>query len=232
VPPAWRKGPASAESLGVDLGAGAFGLLLGLVAGPFADRVATNAPARLPLFARAPFSRRVLLVAAATAVFGAWAGLEFGFTFEALIAAVFCWVLVVITRTDLEHRLIPNRVVLPGALLMVAARTLDDPSLGWLLAGIGAGLVLFLIALAYPRGMGMGDVKLAAFLGAGLGLAVIVALFVGFLAAGVPALVLLLRHGGAARKRAIPLGPFLALGGIVALFAGDQILDWYVGLGS
>jgi len=216
----------------VDLGAGVVGLVLGLVAGPIADRIATNAPARLPLFAQAPLSRRVLLVTAATSLLAAGAGLEFGFTLEALIASVFCWVLVVITRTDLEDRLIPNRVVLPGAVVILVARTIDEPSVGWLLAGLGAGLVLFLIALAYPRGMGMGDVKLAAFLGAGLGLAVTVALFVGFIAAFLPAAVLLIRHGRAARKRAIPLGPFLALGGVIALFAGDQILDWYVGLGS
>jgi leader peptidase (prepilin peptidase)/N-methyltransferase len=92
--------------------------------------------------------------------------------------------------------------------------------------------VLFVIVLVYPKGMGMGDVKLAAFLGAGLGLSVIVALFAGFVAAFAPALALLIRHGGAARKRAIPLGPFLALGGVVGLFAGDQIVDWYLSLGS
>jgi leader peptidase (prepilin peptidase)/N-methyltransferase len=98
----------------------------------------------------------------------------------------------------------------------------------WILAGLGAGLGLFLLVLAYPQGMGMGDVKLALFLGCGLGLAVVVGLFVGFVAAAVPAVVLLVRHGRAARKQAIPLGPFLALGGVVALFAGDAILDWYL----
>jgi leader peptidase (prepilin peptidase)/N-methyltransferase len=77
--------------------------------------------------------------------------------------------------------------------------------------------------------MGMGDVKLAAFLGAGLGAVVAVALFVGVFAAFVPAVVLLARHGRAARKQAIPFGPFLALGGVVGLFAGDAILGWYLG---
>lgn len=216
----------------MDVGAGLVGLLLGLVAGPVADRVATNAPARLPLLASAPPSRRILFVTAATALLACGSGLEFGFTFEALIAAVFCWILVVITRTDLEHRLIPNRVVLPGALVVLVARTIDDPSVGWIAAALGAGLVLFVIALIYPRGMGMGDVKLAFFLGAGLGLTVAVALFAGFVAAFLPALWLILRHGGAARKRAIPFGPFLALGGVIALFAGDQILDWYLSFGS
>jgi leader peptidase (prepilin peptidase)/N-methyltransferase len=216
----------------VDVAAGSVGLLLGLLVGPVADRIATNAPARLPLLAAAPVSRRLLLVTAATALLGAAAGLDFAFTAEALIGAVFCWILVILTRTDLEHRLIPNRVVVPGMVLLLAARTLDDPSVEWLLAAFGAGLALFLLALVYPRGMGMGDVKLAGLLGAGLSVSVIVALFVGFIAAFVPAALLLVRHGAAARKRAIPFGPFLALGGVIALFAGDAILDWYVDFGS
>jgi leader peptidase (prepilin peptidase)/N-methyltransferase len=215
----------------VDLAAGLLGLLLGLVVGPVADRLATNAPAKDPLLRRVPFSPRVLLVTAATALLAAGSGLAFGFTFEALIAAVFCWILVIVTRTDFEHRLIPDRIVLPGIVAVVIARTLDDPSVEWILAAIGAGLGLFLVVFAYPKGMGMGDVKLAAFLGAGLGLSVVVALFIGFLAAFVPALVLLVRHGRAARKQAIPLGPFLALGGVVALFAGAAIIDWYTGDG-
>ena len=94
------------------------------------------------------------------------------------------------------------------------------------------GLVLFVIVLIYPRGLGMGDVKLSAFLGAGLGINVIVAMFVGFFVAFVPAAMLFVRHGREARKESIPLGPFLALGGVVALFWGDAILDWYRDLGS
>ena len=225
-----RKTRVSAEFRGcVDVGAGLVGLLLGLVAGPVADRIATNAPARLPLLASAPLSRHVLLVTTSAALLAGGCGLEFGFTFEALIACAFCWILVVITRTDFEHRLIPNRVVLPGAVVVLVARTLDHPSVGWIAAALGAGLVLFVIALLYPAGMGMGDVKLAFFLGAGLGLAVVVALFAGFVAAFLPALVLLVRHGSEARKRTIPFGPYLALGGVIALFVGDQIIDWYLG---
>jgi leader peptidase (prepilin peptidase)/N-methyltransferase len=220
------------ESRSVDVVAGLVGLLVGAAMGPVADRIATNAPARAPLLARVPRSPRLVPVLAGTALLGAGSGLAFGFTAEALIGAIFCWILVVITRTDLEHRLIPNRIVVPGAALMAVARTLDDPSVGWILAAFGAGLVLFLIVLVYPKGMGMGDVKLSVFLGAGLGLAVVVALFLGFIAAFVPAAALLVRHGRSARKQAIPLGPFLALGGVVALFAGDGILDWYIGLGA
>jgi leader peptidase (prepilin peptidase)/N-methyltransferase len=211
----------------VDVGAGLVGLACGLVAGPFADVLATTAPVEGRLWRRVPLSPRLPLVTAAVALLAGACGAVFGFTLEAFIGALFCFVLVVVTRTDLEHRLVPDRIVLPGAVVVLALRTVDEPSVGWLLGGLGAGLALFLLVLAYPQGMGMGDVKLALFLGAGLGLGVIVALFLGFLAGAVPAIVLLARHGRAARKQAIPLGPFLALGGVIALFAGDAILDWY-----
>jgi leader peptidase (prepilin peptidase) / N-methyltransferase len=211
----------------VEVGAGVVGLVLGLAAGPLADMLATTAPIEGRLLRRVPLSPRLPLVASATAILGAACGLAFGFTLEALVAGLFCFVLVVVTRTDFEHRLIPDRIVLPGALIVLALRTLDEPSVAWLLGGLGAGLALFLLVLAYPKGMGMGDVKLALFMGTGLGLGVVVALFVGFIAGAIPAIALLVRHGREARKLAIPLGPFLALGGVVALFAGDAILDWY-----
>ncbi len=216
----------------MDLAAGLVGLLVGLAVGPLADRLASNAPVGAPLLARVPFSPRLPLVTAATALLGGACGLVFGLTLEAAVGAAFCWILVIVTRTDLEHRLIPDRIVLPGALLMVVGRTVDEPSAGWILAGLGAGLALFLLVLVYPQGLGMGDVKLALFMGCGLGLAVVVGIFLGFIAGAVPAVVLLVRHGRAARKQAIPLGPFLALGAVVALFAGDAILDWYWDAGT
>lgn len=216
----------------MDLAAGLVGLLAGVLVGPVADRIATNAPLHDPLLRSVPRSPRLPVVLLGTALLGGACGLAFGFTLEAAAAALFCWVLVVITRTDLEHRLIPDKVILPGAVVVLALRTLDDPSLEWILSALGAGIVLFLVVLVYPRGLGMGDVKLSAFLGAGLGIAVIVAMFVGFFIALVPAAVLFVRHGASARKFAIPLGPFLALGGVIALFWGDAILDWYQGLGA
>jgi leader peptidase (prepilin peptidase) / N-methyltransferase len=211
----------------VDAAAGLVGLVLGIVVGPVADRLATNAPRHDPLLGSVPRSPRLLLVTGGTALLGGACGLVYGFSLEAVTAAVFCWVLVIVTRADFETRLIPDKVILPGAVLVLALRTIDDPSLEWILCALGAGLVLLLIVLVYPSGLGMGDVKLAAFLGAGLGISVIPALFAGFFVAFVPAFALLLRHGRDARKKAIPLGPFLALGGVVALFWGDAILDWY-----
>jgi leader peptidase (prepilin peptidase) / N-methyltransferase len=216
----------------VDLAAGLVGLLAGALVGPVADRIATNAPLHDPLLRSAPRSPRLPVVILGTTLLGGACGAVFGFTLEAAAATLLCWVLVVVTRTDLEHRLIPDKVVLPGAAGVLALRTFDDPSLEWILSALGAGLVLFLVVLAYPRGLGMGDVKLSGLLGAGLGIYVIVAMFVGFFIAFVPAAVLFVRHGKEARKSAIPLGPFLALGGVVALFWGDAILDWYRELGT
>lgn len=215
----------------MDATAGLVFLAAGLALAPVADVLATNAPIGAPLLRRARRSRRLPLVALATAGLGAACGLAFGLTLEALSAALLCWVLVIVTRTDLEHRLIPDRVVLPATVLLLALRTIDVPSVEWALSAFLAGLVLFVFVLVYPKGLGMGDVKLAAFLGAGLGALVAVALFLGFFAAFVPALVLLVRHGPAARKQAIPLGPFLALGAVLALFFGREIWDWYTGLG-
>lgn len=216
----------------MDAAAGLVGFVVGVLVGPLADRLATNAPEHHPLLRSVPRSARLALVTVACAVLGAACGLVYGFGLTALAAALFCWILVVITRTDLEHRLIPDAIVLPGAALVLVLRTIDDPSVEWVLSALGAGLVLFVIVLAYPKGMGMGDVKLSAFLGAGLGLSVIVAMFVGFFAAFVPAAVLMAKQGKEARRQAIPLGPFLALGGIVALFWGDAIFDWYRNLAS
>jgi leader peptidase (prepilin peptidase)/N-methyltransferase len=97
-----------------------------------------------------------------------------------------------------------------------------------LVAGAVAGGILFIVALAYPRGMGMGDVKLVAMLGLYLGRAVAPAVLIGLLAGAAVGGVMIARHGAAARKQAIPFGPFLALGGVVGLWAGDEIVDWYL----
>jgi leader peptidase (prepilin peptidase)/N-methyltransferase len=231
IPWAGARGPPRNPER-VNATAGIVGLLAGVLVSPLADRIATNAPHHDPLLRRVPRSPRLPLVALGLALLGGACGLVFGFTLEGAAATLFCWVLVVITRTDLEHRLIPDKVVLPSAVVLLALRTIEDPSVEWILSALGAGLVLFLIVLVYPRGLGMGDVKLSAFLGAGLGLSVVVAMFVGFFLAFVPALLLFARHGREARKAAIPLGPFLALGGVVALFWGDAILDWYKSLGT
>jgi leader peptidase (prepilin peptidase)/N-methyltransferase len=151
---------------------------------------------------------------------------------EAVIAAAGCAVLAAVTATDLERRIVPNRIVIPATAVALVAQTVREPRFEWVLACLAAGGALFLAALAYPAGMGMGDVKLAAFLGAWLGWNVFAALFVGIVAALVPSLVILARHGRAGRKMGIPCAPFLALGGVVALFAGDPLIEWYLDLGG
>ena len=103
-----------------------------------------------------------------------------------------------------------------------------DPSPAWAVGALGASGFLFVAALAYPAGMGMGDVKLALLLGAMLGKLVAVGLMLGMLFALVPSVVLLARHGSAARKMGIPFAPFLALGAVVALFVGNELLSAYL----
>jgi leader peptidase (prepilin peptidase)/N-methyltransferase len=173
---------------------------------------------------------RYPLVEATTALLVAGCVFRFGLTADAAVAAFFCAVLVAISATDVERRIIPNRIVLPAAAVVLAANTMLHPSAEWAVAGLGAALFLFVAALAYPGGMGMGDVKLALLLGVALGRAVPVAMMVGMLSALVPSVVLLARHGSAARKMRIPFGPFLAFGGVVALFAGTAILHAYLSL--
>jgi leader peptidase (prepilin peptidase)/N-methyltransferase len=173
---------------------------------------------------------RYPLVEAVTAFLIAGCVLKFGVTWDAAVAALFCAALVAVSATDVERFVIPNRVVLPAAAAVLAAQTLLHPSVEWTAGAFGASAFLLLAALAYPAGMGMGDVKLALLLGAMLGRTVPVGLMGGMLAALVPSVVLLARHGSAARKMRIPFGPFLALGGVVALFAGHILLNAYLGL--
>jgi leader peptidase (prepilin peptidase) / N-methyltransferase len=157
---------------------------------------------------------------------------KFGLTGTAAVAAFFCLALVAVSATDLEHRIIPNRIVLPATVIVLAANTALHPSPRWGLAALGASGFLFAAALAYPKGMGMGDVKLALLMGAALGKTVPVAMMIGMSSALVPGVYLLVRHGKAARKMGVPFGPFLALGSVAALFAGQWLLDAYFSLFS
>jgi len=151
----------------------------------------------------------------------------FGLSGEAVVSAFFCAVLVAITATDITHRIVPNRIVLPAAAVVLVAQTALSPSPEWALGAVGAAGFLLVAALAYPAGMGMGDVKLALLLGAMLGRLVGVGLMLGMFAALVPSAVLFARHGAAARKMGIPFAPFLAFGAVVALFVGKPLLDAY-----
>jgi leader peptidase (prepilin peptidase)/N-methyltransferase len=151
-------------------------------------------------------------------------------TGELVLGLVLCAVLVAITLTDLELRIIPNAFVLAGAVAGIAIvlgfdlGDLDERAIAVAAAG-GAFLV---IALAYPRGMGMGDAKLVAMMGIYLGRSIAPAVLVGLLAGSVVGVAMIARHGSDARKSAVPFGPFLALGGVVGLWFGDDLVDWYL----
>jgi leader peptidase (prepilin peptidase) / N-methyltransferase len=146
------------------------------------------------------------------------------------LGLVFVAVLAAVTLTDLERRVIPNVILLVGSVIGIGIVAATDPaSLPERAAAAGgAGAFLLLFALAYPRGMGMGDVKLAAVMGLFLGVSVVPALFVGIALGAFAGLTLMLRDGSGARKQAVPFGPFLAIGGVVGLLAGSQMIDAYL----
>jgi leader peptidase (prepilin peptidase)/N-methyltransferase len=173
---------------------------------------------------------RDLAIELATALVLVACVLAFGLTLEAAAAGIACAALVVATATDLERRIVPNAVVLPAAGAVLTLRTVSHPSPVWAIGAVGAAGFLLLAALAYPGGMGMGDVKLALLIGALLGRTTPVGLFLGLLFALAPSVVLIARHGRGARRLAIPLAPFLAGGAVVALFAGEHILHAYLGV--
>jgi leader peptidase (prepilin peptidase) / N-methyltransferase len=146
----------------------------------------------------------------------------FGLSSKAFLGAFFVTVLVVVSIIDLEERRLPNVIVLPAFAIVLAAHLALSPDRAaeWTIAAFGAALFLFLPTVIMPGGMGMGDFKLALLLGAMLGWAVVTAILVASVVGALAAIGVLLLRGAAARKQAIPFGPFLALGGIVALFVG------------
>jgi leader peptidase (prepilin peptidase)/N-methyltransferase len=155
--------------------------------------------------------------------------LVFGWSPDALVGAAGCAVLVAVTVTDIERRIIPNRIVLPATAVALVVQTLRDPGVEWLVASLAAGGFFLVLALVYPAGLGMGDVKLAAFLGAWLGWDVLVALLVGSLLGAAMAMVTLGREGGEGRKTILPYGPVLAVGGVAGLFFGEALMDAWLG---
>jgi leader peptidase (prepilin peptidase)/N-methyltransferase len=178
-----------------------------------------------------PISVRYPLVEFLTAALCVGAVLAGEGTAQTALGIGLILLVVPIALIDLETRLIPNRLTLPGAVLALALGLALDPSgePGRLIAGVAAGGFLLLAALAYPGGMGMGDVKLAGMMGLFLGSAVAPALFIALLSGTAVGAVVIARKGPrAGRKTAVPFGPFLALGAIVAVFAGQPLVHVYV----
>jgi leader peptidase (prepilin peptidase) / N-methyltransferase len=152
-------------------------------------------------------------------------------TIRVVLGLLLVTTLVPVTLIDLDTRRIPNAITLPSAIAaLVAGLALDlDFVPEQLIAGAAAFAFFFIAAYLYPRGMGMGDVKLAGVLGLYLGRAVAPAIFIALITGVLVGVIIIARVGQAAgRKTAVPFGPFLALGGIIAFFIGDAIVDAYV----
>jgi len=152
-----------------------------------------------------------------------------GFDGDLALELVFVAVLVAVAAIDLDHRIVPNKIVLPAAVWAIAGAALfrSEALPELLIAGTAAFVFLLLAALAYPAGMGMGDVKLAGTMGLYLGLSIAPALLVAFLAGSAVGIGALVREGAGARKKGLPFAPFLALGGLVGVLAGPELVDLY-----
>jgi leader peptidase (prepilin peptidase) / N-methyltransferase len=174
-------------------------------------------------------SPRYPLVELATAlVFAAVVGIR-GFDNDLVLELPLVAALIALAAIDFDHKLLPNAIVYPLAAYGAIATLLVDRGdlVENLAAGAGAFAFLLAAVVAYPRGMGMGDVKLAGAMGLYLGLSVIPALLVAFLSGSVVGVVILAREGAAGRKKAVPFGVFLALGGIAGVLAGPELIDVY-----
>jgi leader peptidase (prepilin peptidase)/N-methyltransferase len=176
-------------------------------------------------------SPRYPLVEAGTALLCGLVVLAKGLDKDAVIPLVMVLLMVPVTLIDLDHRIIPNKLMILGAVLAPALVLWLEPDaiVEHLIAGAAAGGFFLLAVLAYPRGMGVGDIKLAAVLGLFLGRAAGPAVFIALVSGTLVGALIMARKGVAeGRKTAVPFGPFLALGGVVALFVGDAMIDWYL----
>ncbi len=176
-------------------------------------------------------SARYPLVEALTGVLFAGAAYEFGLGLDLLSALALILALIALAGTDLEHRLLPNAIVGPAALVGFTLSVLDSPERWWvyLVSALAVAGGLFALAFAYPGGMGMGDVKMGGMLGAFLGPYAALAVFLGALCGAITGGVLM-ATGKMQRRHALPFGVFMALGGIVTLFVGPELWGLYLNL--
>ncbi len=176
-------------------------------------------------------STRYPLVEATTGLLFGLAAHRFGAGVQLLWALALVCALVCLAVTDLEHRLLPNAIVGPAAVVGLLLSTAADPG-GWWVYPVCAAVVgggLFAVSALYPGKMGMGDVKMGGMLGAFLGPYAALAVFLGA-AGGAVVGGALLASGRIRRGSALPFGTFMAFGGLVALFAGPEIVGAYLGL--
>jgi leader peptidase (prepilin peptidase) / N-methyltransferase len=212
-------GPATAWMMGLGLGVVAAGVVERRPGG------ALTVPTR-----RGPTRFTGPLVAGTCATVAAVVVALLGVTWAALATAALAVALVPVVILDVRHRLIPDLIVVPATAVALPASILADPVAWWrpLACSLGAGGFMFVLWALHPAGMGLGDVKLAALMGAALGPAVIAALAVAFGTGALLGAALLALVGGRARTVAVPFAPFLAAGAVVALWAGAPLVGWYL----
>jgi leader peptidase (prepilin peptidase) / N-methyltransferase len=178
----------------------------------------------------APSTRRRWVIAAVTAALFAALTARLGLHPQLVPALLLTALIVPASAIDINHRIIPDRINLPGALAVLVAAIAAQPDrwLELMLGGLGAALFLGLAWFFYPAGMGFGDVKLALMLGFGTGRYAVVALFAGFAISLVPSVALVARQGLKGRKSTFPFGPFLAAGAVVALLWGPELWNLWL----
>jgi len=181
-------------------------------------------PARLAKDVRTllPTGRTSIAVALLGAVLAVASVADFGMSGRALVGVVLCPVLVLLAAIDVQHRVLPNAIILPSVVVVMLIVAAADPAgfLEHLYAGLALFGFLFLFAAVFPAGLGMGDAKLGLLLGLALGSRTLSAMLAAFALSFVAAVWILAREGLAARKQTIPFGPYLALGAILAFFIG------------
>jgi leader peptidase (prepilin peptidase)/N-methyltransferase len=178
-----------------------------------------------------PISARYPLVEALTAVLMALVPIFLGVDSDIWLGFAFVLLLIPIAFIDLDHRIIPNKLTLLGAAvgIVLVAVFETDSILEHAIAAVAAFLFLFVAAIAYPAGMGMGDVKLAGVMGIYLGRNVAPAMLIALVSGTLVGAAIIARKGAKeGRKTAVPFGPFLALGSVIALYVGGDIVDWYL----
>lgn len=178
----------------------------------------------------APIAIRYPLVEAGTALLYGGVVAAKGLEAETILALAFVTALIPAALIDLDHQIIPNRIMAVAAIVGILLAALLAPGTlpTRLLAALAAGGPLFALVMLHPRGMGMGDAKLAGVMGLYLGWAVAPAMLIGFALGAVIGVAIVMRHGLSARKHAVPFGPFLAAGAVAAIFVGEPLVDWYL----
>ena len=178
---------------------------------------------------RARISPRYPIVEALTSLLFAFSYYFSGLSFELLLSVIFISALIIVSFTDIDHGIIPNVIVLPFAAVGIIINIILFPQKWWVILAFAFGAFLFMLilSLVYPKGMGMGDVKLSLMAGSFLIEKIVPGLFIGFLIGSIYGIIMIIIKKKKFRQT-IPFGPFISLGCVIALFFGDNIINWYL----